>query len=1025
MAPLALSDYPRPPEDNGRGVHWSASVYHPSGSDLQYWIDELKAMQIKWVKVLDDSGGSSLELCQTLLANGIMPIVRMYRERPNPGRISGREMDAIRRLIDAGVRYFETNNEPDLPAEWQNNHKPPNWLEIVVDNFIFDADFILDAGGYPALPAMGPGSKDNAIALVVEKGRKDIFERGAWVAIHNYTLNHPLDYPDDPVNQEGRPLTQEEYDYYKRWQYSHLTPEEAEKHGVSRSDYIKFQNWAWDGRTLEEINRLREEKKNPGQTIFDDANCFRAYEFFGNLIFDTLGFYVPVMSTEGGPVVGWGDDKRYPKVNPTTQAEWQLEICRFMQDEAPEWYFTCCTWLLASRPLGDWNPTWDQMSWYTHVWDLQFGLDGQLPIVQLLKDAPANIRHELRPVGGSAAVTGRVTDKADEPLAGVSLQLRQEDRVVVEGQTNADGRYRLETQPGQYDLFAPWVGFVARSITLTEDDEDVIDVHDFDAPGQYRIEGVVRDTDGDPLSGLEIRLRRNGIVHATATSNEAGAFQFEPGVAGTYAVDAGAASTTAEVNPEQPTISIEITLPSVGEMRYVLTEKRLLPPEETENRRIFYGRVRDAEGNGLKSVELEMRWVGAEPGTRFPRTRTGQNPFIPDPDGYYEFLHSPGEFMIEVVQGDFPSDVAEGLLTVDVPGREGDAITYEVNFQLRNTATPAPAESLVLGSIPGGRVGQMLELWGPDGKREWTLDVNREFRFENLSAGVYNLYLAGIGLIAADIQLTGQNQVEIHFPLLGAIVGEVKNFDPAAPGVTLISETHGFTRRAELTQDGLYRFTNLPRGVYRIEVGDVLLPDIENDGQSVAQAPPLDLTPPSGPANSAISGVMRGPDEQPVVNKVVELMRQVQVEKMTVTDAQGAFRFMDLPAGVYALRIEGKILADNLELDGENALEVELLYAPAKAFARYYLLSMADPALNPELARLVARWLPGQPAGVVGFEPEEAKRAAVVVMLGDGISDETASLLEAAGAQLIDHRLDLLSLAAMMADSSIGEENHA
>ena len=42
-------------------------------------------MGIKWVKLLDDGGGSSLELCKRLLAADIMPIVALYRVEPNPG----------------------------------------------------------------------------------------------------------------------------------------------------------------------------------------------------------------------------------------------------------------------------------------------------------------------------------------------------------------------------------------------------------------------------------------------------------------------------------------------------------------------------------------------------------------------------------------------------------------------------------------------------------------------------------------------------------------------------------------------------------------------------------------------------------------------------------------------------------------------------------------------------------------------------------------------------------------------------
>ena len=32
---------------------------------------------------------------------------------------------------------------------------PPNWMDIVVDNFIIDADKIIALGGLPAFPAYG------------------------------------------------------------------------------------------------------------------------------------------------------------------------------------------------------------------------------------------------------------------------------------------------------------------------------------------------------------------------------------------------------------------------------------------------------------------------------------------------------------------------------------------------------------------------------------------------------------------------------------------------------------------------------------------------------------------------------------------------------------------------------------------------------------------------------------------------------------------------------------------------------
>ena len=1024
MAPKPLSDFPRPPFDNGRGVHWSTRVYHPAGADLQIWIDELHAMQIKWVKLLDDSGGSSLDLCRALLDNGIMPIVRLYRDNPNPGHLGGREIEAVAKLIDAGVRYFETNNEPDLPAEWENGHRPANWLNIVVDNFILDADIILDAGGLPALPAMGAGGKYNAISMVLERDRADIFERGAWVAIHNYTLNHPLDYPSDPANQRGEPLTQEEYDRLAVWQYGHRSPEEAEEQGVSRDNYEKFQRWAWDGRPLDEINRLRAEAKNPGDTIFDDASCFRGWQFFGNMIFETLGYYIPVISTEGGPVVGWGDDKRYAKVNPTTQAEMQMDIFRFLQDEAPPWYFTCCTWLLGTKPFGDMSPTWEQMAWYTDAWNLQFGLEGQLPIVQLLKDTPGAVRHELRPlIGEPGTVKGVIRGRDGNPQAGVVLTLRtaDEDEIVDATTSDSEGRYETHAPAGQYDLWVDWLGPVAHDITLTEGDVDIIDVEDIDPVGQYEITCIVRGPKGNPRPGVDVELRRNAMTHATATTEEEGRAVFNPGIAGRYVISAGDGGVSAWVSPEEIKTVVDIVLPEKDELHYYLTEKRLLPPDETGDRRKFFGRVTDANGAGIDGVELEMRWTHAEPDTAFPRTRTGQDRYRPDPDGYYEFLHSPGEFMIEVVQGNHASDVADKLFTANIPGREGEPISYEVNFQLRPVVEEeTPHNSIIAGSIPGGRAEQIVRLWSGAESSEAELGQMRRFRFGDLPAGVYDLELAGIGVIEADMVLDGENQIEMEFPLMGAMVGQVLDAPAHQRSITLISETFGFTRQGNLTTENNYRFTNLPPGAYRIELDDAILAGLTSDGLSVLQAPPLlvELMYPTG--NSQLAGVVFTEDQEPLPGVAVALLYQNHLVTIAITDHEGRYEFNGLGAGMYAVMINGAVVANHLLLDGDNDLVANLRYATdaepiAKPITHYYLMDTANPALRAALIRLLTSWFATQPESVIGFSTAEAEHAAVVTLLGDGISEETVSALQAAGCQIIDRRQDLVTMAEILA----------
>lgn len=902
---MRIEDFPRPKDDNGRGVHWSASVYHPKGPALDFWISELQAMKIKWVKVLDDGGGSSLELCERLLAADIMPIVRLYRKTPNPGHIGGREIETIRRLVAAGVRYFETNNEPDLPAEW-STPMPPNWLEVVVDNFIYDADRVLDAGGYLALPAMGPGSKDNPIELIMRKGRADLFERGCWVAIHNYTLNHPLDYPDDEVNQLGKPLTQEEYE--------------------------RFGAWAWDNRPLEMINRLRAERKNPGATVYDDPNCFRGYLWTARMIEQALGFMVPIISTEGGPVVGWGDDKRYPKVIPSQQAEWQVQICRFFQEEAPDYYFTCCTWLLASRPLGDFNPAWDQMSWYTHAWDQQFGLNGQLPVVQALKDLPSVSRLAPR---GDATVAGHVLRQdTDQPVPRFPVLLRPLSAPTRSRRTVTDeaGAYAFDqVAGGSYELVAGHGG-TTQQLDVAEHATVTVDLRV--PPGSFSsLSGRVMDTRGTPLGNTPVQLLTLlGDLVASTTTDRDGLYRLENLPAGNFRLEA--AEGDQRVRMDGITLdgfesrTLNVTVPAPPGYIYAVVTKRLLPPEETGGRRAFYGKVLDPSGKGINGIMLEMRWVGAAPGTRFPRVRTGHDPFRPV--GSYEFVHTPGEFMIQVVQGDWPSEIADGLKTAGIPGREGQAITWEVNFQLRPyTASQASA---VRGQVQGGAEGIRLFLMESQSGRRWTttLDEDGRFSFTDLGRGVYALELEGIGIIRDGINLDGQNEVEVLFPMRGVLQGIVRGAPPDST-VTLRPLVPGWSweRQAAINSQGGYRFANLPAAPYEIELDPAHRVRAVCDGLGTFTAPMIDLI---GATRSVLRGQVLDTTAAPQRGALVQLWRGGQLIGESTTDNEGRFTFGGLPAGTYELRAPALgLIRSDITLDG--IAEIAVVLAPAGALA--------------------------------------------------------------------------------------------
>ena len=96
---MDLLDYPRPANDTGIGIHWvpgyAASV--GLGRIREFWLPELKAMGVKWIKIFNHDG--ALDFCELLLSEGFMPVVRLYRPAPNPGRLGVKELVHLDSLL--------------------------------------------------------------------------------------------------------------------------------------------------------------------------------------------------------------------------------------------------------------------------------------------------------------------------------------------------------------------------------------------------------------------------------------------------------------------------------------------------------------------------------------------------------------------------------------------------------------------------------------------------------------------------------------------------------------------------------------------------------------------------------------------------------------------------------------------------------------------------------------------------------------------------------------------------------------
>ncbi|MCC7354010.1 MAG: hypothetical protein IT330_09650 [Anaerolineae bacterium] len=370
--PLPLSAYPRPPRDNGFGIHWTTQIYGSPSDAVDYFVDELTALGVRWVKFLNDGtdGRHNDYLIKRLVERGIMPVMRIYF-RCNHAL----DLDSLRRLVDyyrpRGVFYYELFNEPEIPGEpggWCDGEQPDP--ERLLNIWIPAARVIQQAGGFPAVPSLFPPSlKDpkwqgsffvRFFQGLKRRGETSILFR-SWGAVHNYFLNHPPDYPYDEVNLTGRPLTAEEIAAER------LSPAEVAA-----------------------INEARARSRLPrsegghylGSTIDDDPFGFLGFIAYRNLFYQIFGFEIPLISTEGGATVGSTDDRRYPRVSERLMAEYTIQAFEYMLDRAPAYYFANNTWLLAEQALGAPHATWESWAWYHDR------AGNHLPVVERLKAHP-------------------------------------------------------------------------------------------------------------------------------------------------------------------------------------------------------------------------------------------------------------------------------------------------------------------------------------------------------------------------------------------------------------------------------------------------------------------------------------------------------------------------------------------------------------------------------------------------------------------------------------------------------------
>lgn len=187
---LALRDWPRPANDNGRCIHFLPTGYY-SARDFDIQLPRLVDLQMRWALALYADENQLRLAASRFKAAGIMPIwrktLRAYQ------RHYAWERD-IQILNQVGLPpYFQLYNEPDVEHEWDGRAvNRDQW----VANFVATAKDVYNAGGFVGLQVLDEDWLRAVIQEIKARQGERIFGRMFFIP-HPYGLNHPPNYVED------------------------------------------------------------------------------------------------------------------------------------------------------------------------------------------------------------------------------------------------------------------------------------------------------------------------------------------------------------------------------------------------------------------------------------------------------------------------------------------------------------------------------------------------------------------------------------------------------------------------------------------------------------------------------------------------------------------------------------------------------------------------------------------------------------------------------------------------------------
>ncbi len=196
LPPLALKDWPRPANDNGRCMHF-LPVYYYTPRDFEIQIPRLKGLQVRWVLALYGDENQLRLAARQFKDAGIMPIWRKNLRAFQ--RYYAWDRD-IKILNEIGLPpYFQLYNEPDTDTEWEDRTMDRDqWVSI----FVQTAKDVYNAGGFVGIQVLDENWLRAVLQSIKAQKGERLFTRMFYVP-HPYGLNHPPNYTEDDAGVLG------------------------------------------------------------------------------------------------------------------------------------------------------------------------------------------------------------------------------------------------------------------------------------------------------------------------------------------------------------------------------------------------------------------------------------------------------------------------------------------------------------------------------------------------------------------------------------------------------------------------------------------------------------------------------------------------------------------------------------------------------------------------------------------------------------------------------------------------------